>query len=607
MKNIKRVLALLLSVIMVISLAACAGGKEGEASSAGDASTKTRGTSTDIAAAGTNSSAGDSSAAAQSDKPIELTVYSQLANFSGEQQGWSAKLLKDKFNVVINIVPESDGVFDTRMESGNLGDIVVIGSTGSTYQRAVKDGMLLDWNKYNLLDTYGSYIKEHMPMALKANSDLTKEITDGASDAIYGIGHGVASSAQSHEQFFYTWDVRWDLYKQLGYPVVKDLDDLVTLFEQMKQINPTDDNGNPTYAVSIWPDWDGNMVMYVKAFATAYWGYDEMCLGVYDPSNGVYHDALEPDGPYLTSLKFFNTLYQKGLLDPNSMSATYDSMIEKLKAGGVFFSIFNYAGSMAFNTDDHLASGKYMYTMVPKDAVPTCYGMSVYGGNRVWCIGANTEYPDLCMQIINYMCTPDGYMEVLYGPKDLCWYYDEDGRACFTEFGAKCNKDKFTPMTPEEAGDYAGGTFHDGELQINNSTWSANEINPNTTGDPYDSQYWRSVLASVEYDIQKDWIEYTGCETSGEYMETLNYLITPASTYAESARSDEFDVIWKKVTQCIVDYSWNAIYASNDGEFNYIVNSMIAKAKAYGYDQCKQWSIDEAARRHELEVAEAAK
>ncbi|MBP5331027.1 MAG: hypothetical protein J6Y89_04180, partial [Lachnospiraceae bacterium] len=323
MKMIKKTVAFMLVLAMVMSLAACT--KSGDVSGRGSDSTG------DVT--GTASGKNDSS------EPVEIVVYSQLANYSGEQQGWSAKLLLEKFNVRLTIVPHTDGVFDTRMESGNLGDIVVFGSTGNDYKRAVKSGMLLDWNKYDLLNTYGKDMRDTMGQALASNRALTSTITDGASDALYGFGHSVASSNESHEQFFYTWDIRWDLYKQLGYPVVKNLDDLVTLFEQMKQICPTDENGNPTYAASLWPDWDGNMVMYVKAFATAYWGYDEMQLGIYDPDTGIMHDALEPDGPYLTSLKFFNTLYQKGLLDPNSMTQTYPEMIEKMKVGGVFISI----------------------------------------------------------------------------------------------------------------------------------------------------------------------------------------------------------------------------------------------------------------------------
>ena len=63
-------------------------------------------------------------------EPITINVYSQLANYSGIQAHWSADLLLDKFNVKINIIPDSDGTYATRMESGNLGDIVVWGADG---------------------------------------------------------------------------------------------------------------------------------------------------------------------------------------------------------------------------------------------------------------------------------------------------------------------------------------------------------------------------------------------------------------------------------------------------------------------------------------------
>ena len=103
----------------------------------------------------------------------------------------------------------------------------------------------------------------------------------------------------------YTWDLRWDLYKELGYPEIKTLDDMVDVLGQMKEICPTDDNGKTTYGVSLFNDWDGNLVMFVKSTATAYYGYDEFGFGLYDPEEQVFHPALEENGPYLTCLKFY--------------------------------------------------------------------------------------------------------------------------------------------------------------------------------------------------------------------------------------------------------------------------------------------------------------
>ncbi|MBR6345098.1 MAG: hypothetical protein IKR70_05120, partial [Lachnospiraceae bacterium] len=80
-------------------------------------------------------------------EPITLTVFSQLANYSGEQTGWSADVLLEKFNVKLNIVPDLNGAYQTRMEAGDLGDIVVWGSDGSSYTNAIKAGLLYDWNE----------------------------------------------------------------------------------------------------------------------------------------------------------------------------------------------------------------------------------------------------------------------------------------------------------------------------------------------------------------------------------------------------------------------------------------------------------------------------
>lgn len=525
------------------------------------------------------------------DETITLTVFSELANYSGEQVGWIAQLLKEKFNVVLNIIPSTDGVYETRMESGDLGDIVVWGSDGENYTRALEAGLLYDWNEDDLLQEYGPYIYENMQAALEKNADLSESVT--GERTVYGFGHNVAGSNGDHASFIYTWDIRWDLYQELGYPEVNDLDDLVTVLTDMKEICPTDDNGNETYAVSLWPDWDGDMIMYVKAMATAYYGYDEHGLGVYDCTTGTFHDALEENGPYLTCLKFFNDLYQNDLVDPNSMTQTYENMYEKLQAGGVFFSIFNYSGSLGYNSDAHQAENKMMCSLVPTEASPIVYAMSDTGSNRIWSIGSNTKYPEKCMELINWLCTPEGVMTYFYGPEDLCWYYDEDGYTHWTEFGQTVYFDRSTQMI----GDYEGtGDFNSGCLQINNTTWSIDATNPDSIGERYNYLFWKSYQAAASCDIEQDWRDRFNVSSVEEYMETTNY--TVCSEYSFSAKDDDFKTTWSSVTDIIVTYSWRALYANSDAEFDSIVAEMIQQANAYGYEACVQWSLEQAALRY---------
>ena len=529
---------------------------------------------------------------------IKLNVYSQLANFSGKQIGWSADILKKKFNVELNIIPEGDGVFETRMTSGNLGDIVVWGADNDKYPLAVKNNLLFGWEDDNVLDEYGPYIKKNMPDALKKNKELTKTITNGASDKLYGFGANVALNSKDHESFFYTWDTRWDLYKKLGYPKIKNLQDYHKMLKNMQKLCPSDDSGNKVYAVSLWPDWDDAMVMYVKAMATAYYGYDELALGLYDPTNGKHHDALEENGPYLEMLKWFNDLYQDGLIDPDSMTQTYDEMIAKVQNGGTLFSIFNYSGSLGYNTKEHTSAGKLMYCMKPEDASPIVYGMNTQGGDRVWSIGAKTEYPEKCMEIINYLATPEGRMTMEYGPKGYTWDYDDQKHAYLTDVGMKCQKDKNTTM----GGGYKG-SYHDGELQINNVTWSLDASNPDSDGETYNKESWASYNATPSSDIEKDWRDKTGCTTINEYMEKGKYTVAPGTSFSKETQDTTLKTTWNQVTTEIKNSSWKAIYAKSDKKFDSVVASMKKSAKKYGYDKCVEWSRNQASRRKALEDA----
>ena len=538
----------------------------------------------------------DSSDGGKKSGPVELVVFSQLANFSGPIQGWGADLLLDKFNVILNIVPDQNGAMQTRLESGNLGDIVVFGSDGNQYQQAVENGLLLDWNEDNILDDYGSYIKANFPRALEKNSRIHAE---GKEDVVHGFGHNLCTEdASGIDSVLYTWDVRWDLYEQLGHPVITDLEDFVDVFVKMKELCPVDENGNPTYAFSMWPDWDGNMTMYVKSTASAYYGYDEFGFGLYDPETGKFYDCLDKEGPYIRALKFYNKLFQNGLIDPDSSTQTYEKMAEKMKAGGVFCSIFNYAGSDIYNTEEHIADNKLLLPLNPVNGRPIVYGLSPQGGNRVWSIGSKSQYPELCMEIIDWLATPEGAMTMWYGIRGECWDYDENGYTYFTELGKQANIDpKGTSM--ESVGH--SGTYQDGIIQINNTTWSVSAINKDSAGEVFDCKRWISEQVDPKNAAVADWRSYTGFSDSFNYVCSLNYLLSPGSSYSEGSRSDDLELKWNEIKNIIPSSTWKAIYAANDQEFDRIVDEMISNAKAHGYDECIEWCENEAKLRYAAE------
>lgn len=589
----KKLVALLMAAVMTASLAAC--GNTGSTTTTDTTDAADTADDTDAAdASDASGEAGDDEdllADIIPEETVTLDVFDQLANYSGEQIGWFGQIMLEKFNVKLNIIPDPDGVYETRMESGNLGDIVIWGNDSDEYLQAVEKGMLFDWNEDDILSDYGAYIKENMPYALEKNTNLSGGTT-------YGYGFDVAVDANARQDIMYTWDLRWDLYKELGYPEIKNLDDLVEVLAQMKELCPTDDNGKTTYGVSLFNDWDGDMVMFVKSLVTAYYGYDEFGFGFYDSVEQKYYPCLEENSPYIQSLKFYNTLYQRGLLDPDSETQKYDGMVEDYQNGTAFLNIFNFLGSALYNSEAHAADGKAMYPCPPAEAQPIAYGQNVYGGNRIWSIGAKTEYPELCMAILNWLSTPEGRMTAEYGPKDVCWYYDENGKTCFTELGRTAKLDKKTEMT-----DGYSGTFEDGEFKMNNQTWALDAENTDSNGDTYNYKKWESYNSEAGSEIEADWREVTGCNIPDERMGQTKFRLAPGTTYSAGVKSDELMVLWNQVASCIKENSWRAIYAKTDAEFDQIVSDMMAQADQYGYDECVAFQENEAKLRAAAEDA----
>jgi multiple sugar transport system substrate-binding protein/putative aldouronate transport system substrate-binding protein len=524
---------------------------------------------------------------------VTLTVYSQLANYNGEQLGWFAKLMLDKFNVKLNIVDSPEGVFATRMESGELGDLIFFGNDTDEYQQAIAADMLLDWNEDDILADYGPYINENMQNALNKNAGLSPDGT-----TVHGFGFNVGTSTKEHQAFIYHPDIRWDLYAKLGYPKVEKLEDYVDILADMVELEPKSDSGAQTYGVSFFKDWDGDMVMYVKATGALY-GFDEFGFTLYNVETQEVQPILDEGSMYLRSLKFYNALYQKGLLDPDSMTQTSEDAINAYQDGAAFFNIFTFLGRDFYNTEEHTSGGKGMYALAADDMNVLTYGLNIFGGNRIWAIGANTEYPELCMAIINYMCTPEGTMSYFYGPKGVTWDYNESGKAYLTELGLKCQRDKTTELT----GEYSGA-FEDGQVKWNNESWDKDSINPEGNGETYNCLFWESYKEQPTTEAEQAWKDYTKYLTAEDYLAGNDRMaISLGSGFTMDTKDDDLNTMWAQVAECVKSYTWQMIYAKTDAEYDSLLTEFRAKAKEYGYDTCVEWCIGQAEKRKAKEDA----
>lgn len=242
-----------------------------------------------------------------------------------------------------------------------------------------------------------------------------------------------------------------------------------------------------------------------------------------------------------------------------------------------------------------------MLPVAAKNQNTLVYGLNPTGSNRVWTIGANTQYPELCMAIIDYLATPEGRLEYEYGPKDVCWEYLDDGSVELTDFGLQC-KELGNPEEMEMPAPYSG-LWKDGCPQMNNTTWSLNTVIPgNDKGQTFNFKYWDKYLSLDVDATEQQWRDDMGVDSYRDYMSQFKYTISKPHTYAESIKSDELSTVWEQVKMCVQNGSWQAVYAKDDAEFDSVMEQMRADADSYGYQDCVEWCTNEAALRKAAEI-----
>lgn len=597
--RVKRVFLVLMAAIMAAATAACAADDKKTAESpAATASAPAASTAPSPSPGASGSSGLDHS------KPLKLTVFSTTANYAGIQPGWFGKIIKDKFNIELDIVASNLTGGDTKisamMASGNLGDIVIFGDDKNHYPNAIKGNLLLDWTKDSLLDKYGADIVKTFPKAIqKAKAAF------GGGSAVYGIGNNVATNPTGpSEGKDMTWgpDLRWDLYQKIGAPSINSVEDYLTVLKKMQELEPKTEQGKKTYAFSLWSDWDGNYKMTLaKQFANMF-GYDEIPdTAVYVKADEEkYYDFLSEESWYMKSLKLYFQANQMGLLDPDSLTQKFDDVVAKYKEGRILFSWFPWLGAANYNTPERTAEGKG-FALVPfKGELMYSTGFNVYGGNGIIAIGAKAKEPARIMEFINWMYTPEGAMlsagsgtAIPNGPKGLTWDFNASGKPVVTDFGWKAYADQQGTKIPDN---YGGGDFYYGSNQMNFSFVVPAMVNPQTN-EPFDHNLWKSTLERNPNKLESSWREKMGVLTAKEYFEKNKQIaVAPQGfTGKEPLKMDKtLEQKNKQIGTVIQQMSWKLVFAKDQAEYDKLNKEMHDKVNGLGYGEVLDFSVKKA-------------
>lgn len=573
----KRPFALGLAGAMALSMAACG------SSSSSTASSTVAESASESAEATTQFNIGEVGTTTSADVPT-ITLYPRDANLtSGLVGGYKGDYFASRgFNV--EVWAYSDEKTNAILASGDMPDIMYI--PAKNVDDMIESGMLLNLDdyldqmphvqSYDGLDTALNYVREYRSNDTGSVYVMPLVVGDNAT-------HYLASDTTERNAV----KLNWAAYEAAGCPEITDMDSLLDATEAMLAAMPTAEDGNPMYGTVLNSGSDTSywacMVMWYRMQ-----GYLEQELPYLLEENmvdGTVESILSEDSMYYQGLKWYNSAYKRGLIDPDSISN--DRATQKPKVdNGYTITPSGYLPGWA-NT--------YMPYYVPGTKIYYNYTNTYGDPNYVIGINAKTENLEACLNFIDMLADPDAYLWIRSGPAGEIWDVDENGVATITETGIESAKKYGT-----------GGVFTTSsgeEIALWNTPWIVSDGGALTSytdaeGNPRANMTstWTEMLEiSTDNDVVRAWQKDTGYDT---WMDWLN----ENNAYADSSALDDittFVSIPDDVMQLTIDSikdvvttaSWKMVYAESDADFDALWDKMVSDCEGLGAEDIISWRL----------------
>ena len=577
----KRIVSTLLAVVLTTSmiLSGCGGGGQTENAAPAEDSAPTE-EAAEAPESGDTESADGEEAAAQApavshDEELTLEVYDVAANYQGLQSGWYGKILKDKFNIVLNIIApqvsgDGEALYQTRTASGNLGDIILLDNADML--ECVDVGLVADMSadiqSYPNLMRYWEQIEK-----------FNKGIGDGA--GIWAIPTEMNTNgptAYMAETVSSMPRIPWDFYTELGKPELNTLDDLIQVLADMQAAHPTNEAGDKAYGMTLWKDWDSTSIENVNQLTK--WYGQEVNGSVLIGSDHSITPLTDKNGAYYKMLHFFFDANQKGIVDPDSATQDWTSANDKMKQKRTYLVWNNWM--LGFTNSPEIGEKGANYMGMPI-ADMTVFQTSdyYYGSGRVFGIGSQVddEKKARIMEFFDWLASPEGCTIQHAGDEGIIYTVNDDGTYTLTEDGYN----RFTTeiMIPEELG---GGNWTDGNNQVNQWIVQSYDTNP-VNGESYVPDLWASYLEKNNTKTNKEWKEMYGAENEVEYLQDKG-MMSPVPHINISLAIDTTDIglIRSQCKTIVCDSSWKAIFAADEAAFEATWDDMCSQLEGFGWD-----------------------
>lgn len=508
----------------------------------------------------------------------EVELYNAEAANVGLCTGWMPDYIREAAGVdMIGIAYES-GKFELMVASGSLPDVCVIGGVDNLGY-AIDAELLLDLTE----------VMDKLPNLSKyeENTTMMQYVRDNCSNgtgALYGLNRMFCESEVADMDIGGIF-LRYDYYGEIGYPELKGYDDLLNALAAMQEKHPTTAEGQKVYGMSLFTDWDNGLLPF--------WGYMARSMGF---TGGLverdYHNykndgnvddivmrsALADDSGYKAFLKFLNKAYNMGLLDPDSVTQTFDDSKNKTATGRALLSFDNWNTEYSAEDQNNGIGFRRVPNMGEPYVADDCSACP--GGTHTFItISKDCKNLDAACALINLMYDPEFTVNYMNGTRGHVWDQKEDG----------------TPYMLEEGYTNRANLDFSKRGCIIMLTYHFSAPLPGFNGYSTDYTQWPAQEWTPEDNLLvKNWKEHTvnGYGTAYAYMKSIDmYRVPPAALGIQN--TDDMQMIVDRVNAEIKVANWKLMYATGDEEFDAIWTELQQTCEGMGLERYIEWWIEQ--------------
>lgn len=527
---------------------------------------------------GTDTKTSENNTAIDHSKPLTITVFDNAANYQGEQTGWYGKLLKDKFNLTLNILAPQvagDQLYKTRSAAGNLGDLLIIDN--SQLEELIPAGLIMDLTDRVKNTKYLSqYVDNHFK---PFNEAFDKVNPDGKIYALPTFTADTSPTTFSEDQPYSSPILPWDYYKGVGAPKLNNLTDLLNVLKKMQEKYPKTPDGKPIVPITLWKDWDGGGMENVRWLSNWY-GYEQPdgTSTLQLNAKGDIVPLIDDNSMYKKILQFYFTANQMGLIDPDSASQDWNKVSEKLTNKQVLLLWYSWQRGF-YNSIERGKNGDGYVSVPIADSRIIQTSDAYYGNGRVFAIGSKAKNPERIMEFLDWSVSPEGLRYYTNGFEGFNYEKTDDGKFKLTETGQTAFQ-KNTPV-PDQ---YGGGGYQDGQSKINSMIMSDFVKDPDT-GEFYNNNYWSSTIEANKTALTTDWQKtYDAKNATDYYMKNKMIDIVPNINTSFGVDSSDIKNKRSQISDYVKNASWKMVFAKDQAEFDQLWAKMKTDVAGLGWN-----------------------